>query len=117
MAKLDLAKLAEAMDWVIPPDSSPGAGSTAGVKRLVDLIESLPSNAADLYAASLPKLTAADLDDPANTFAQLFIEHVKDVYYSYPDTGAWADIGFHVKDDHSPSVGGGPANAVNRGEG
>jgi len=105
MAKLDLAKLAEAMDWVIPPDSSPGAGSTTGVKRLVDLVKSLPPGVADIFVASLPKLTIADLDDPANAFAQLFIEHVKDVYYSYPDTGAWADIGFRVKDDPSPLMG------------
>ncbi len=98
MTQSETARLAKAMEWVIPTDSSPGAGTPACVQRLVDLISSQPSQVAELYRAHLPTLLEADLSDRSNAFAQLFVEHVRDVYYGYPDTGAWADIGFKVSD-------------------
>lgn len=94
----DLSKLAEAMNWVIPPDSSPGAGSPACVARMIQMIESQPPGLAADYAACLPALQESELADPENRFAQLFIEQVRDVYYSYPETGSWDDIGFKVTD-------------------
>lgn|GEM_PF-2543955 len=98
LTEADLAKLARAMDWVIPPDSSPGAGTEAGINRLIELIDSQYPGIAAMYAANLPGLTESDLADSANSFAQLFIEQVRDVYYSFPETGSWADIGFKVTD-------------------
>jgi hypothetical protein len=98
MMDLDIAKLAEAMDWVIPPDASPGAGSEMCVRRMLELIGSLPPDVADLYLTNLPDLVEADLADAANSFAQLLIEQVRDVYYAYPESGSWADIGFKVTD-------------------
>ena len=98
MTPAELAKLAQAMDWVIPPDSSPGAGTEAGVQRLVDLLATFPHSVQAQYRANLSSLGKQDLNDSNHPFAQLFIERVKDIYYSYPETGAWADIGFRVKE-------------------
>ena len=98
MPDLDRTKLAQAMGWVIPPDSSPGAGSPACVAHLIRLVETLPREVQAQYAARLPDLKQDDLSDPGSPFARLFVEHVLDVYYGYPDTGAWGDIGFKVND-------------------
>ena len=98
MTQAELAKLAEAMDWVIPGDNSPGAGAPACVARMAELIESERPEVRDQFVVNLPRLTEADLDNPADRFAQLFIEMVRDVYYAYPETGSWEDIGFKVTD-------------------
>lgn len=98
MTQTELARLAEAMDWVIPPDTSPGAGSEACVQRMIELIESEPPEIREQFAAHLPMLEESDLADPENRFVQLFIEMVRDAYYAYPETGSWADIGFKVTD-------------------
>jgi hypothetical protein len=87
-----LDKLAEAMDWVIPADSSPGA--SAGLAQMVRFVEA--QGFTDLYKKNLSGLHESDLSDASNAFAQLFIDHVRDVYYTYPQTGSWADIGFKV---------------------
>jgi hypothetical protein len=94
----DRVRLKAAMNWVIPPDSSPGAGTDAGVAHLLDLIHSLDSSVADAYQRNLRTLSGKTLADPSNAFAAMFAEHVRDVYYAYPDTGSWADIGFVVTD-------------------
>ncbi len=91
-------RLAEAMDWIIPPDSSPGAGTDAGVERLLELVASLPSAAQAGFTAQLMRLQPADLDDSSNAFAQQLIDLVRDVYYGYSDSGAWADLGFRVRE-------------------
>ncbi|HTQ11516.1 MAG TPA: hypothetical protein VMI31_15750 [Fimbriimonadaceae bacterium] len=96
MEVLDLAKLAEAANWVIPPDSSPGAGAPACLARLEELIRSLPPETRALYESELPGLTEADLDDPSNRCARLLVDHVRDVYYGCPDAGGWEDVGFKV---------------------
>lgn len=98
MTAAELSQLAQAMDWVIPPDSTPGAGSDIGVQRMVELIESEPPEVLQTFQRGLPALEEADLADPTHSFAQLFIEMVRDVYYGYPETGSWADIGFKVTD-------------------
>ncbi|HLK15493.1 MAG TPA: hypothetical protein VKT78_11875 [Fimbriimonadaceae bacterium] len=91
----DLARLREAMDWVIPPDSSPGAGTEAGLRRFLDLLDELHEEPAT-FAAALGRLSQSDLDDPSNSFAANFVERVRDAYYGSADTGAWSDIGFDV---------------------
>jgi hypothetical protein len=92
----EVAKLRAAMDWVIPRDSSPGAGTDAGVRHLIELVESLGERMIIEYRTELPNLREEDLDNRSNPFAQRFIDHVRDVYYGYGDTGAWEDIGFKV---------------------
>ncbi|MHB8635221.1 MAG: hypothetical protein ACYC96_01980 [Fimbriimonadaceae bacterium] len=92
----DARRLREAMNWIVPADSSDGAGSEAGVARLLELVDSLPEAVGHAYLANVGTLTEGDLGDPANAFAVMFLEHVRDVYYAYPDTGSWADIGFDV---------------------
>lgn len=96
MTEAEFQRLQTAMNWVIPADSSPGAGTGAGASRLVDLIDSQEPSIAALYRASLPGLRRADLADSSNVFAAMFVEHVRDVYYAFPETGSWADIGFNV---------------------
>jgi len=86
------------MDWVIPPDSSPGAGTEAGVARLIELVDACEPGIARMYATDIPYLSESDLADETNAFGQLFIGHVRDVYYGFPETGSWADIGFKVSD-------------------
>jgi len=98
LTKAELSRLREAMNWVIPADSSPGAGTDAGVAVLLDLVDSQDENVVASYRKNLSSLTEAGLADPSNAFAALFIEHVRDVYYAYPETGSWADIGFEVTD-------------------
>jgi len=95
---VDVVAIARAMDWVVPPDSSPGAGSPAGVAHLVSLIESLPPSIAALYDQHLATLEESDLEDPSHPLGPVLVEHVRDVYYSFADTGAWTDIGFKVTD-------------------
>ena len=90
----EIALLKEKMNWIIPEDSSVGGGSEVGLLRLSQLIDSL--RLVDEYKANITGLTRADLDDRSNPFATSFIEHVRDVYYAYPETGSWADIGFKV---------------------
>ena len=70
----DLTKLREAMDWVIPPDSSTGAGTDAGVARLLDLIDSQDPSVAAAYRQGMAKLGESDLADASNAFAALFVE-------------------------------------------
>lgn len=91
-------RLREAMNWVIPADSSPGAGTDAGVERLLALIASLGPEVESAYAHNLDTLSEADLKASTNAFATMFIEHVRDVYYATPDTGSWSDIRFEVTD-------------------
>lgn len=91
-----IERLREAMGWVIPEDASPGAGSDAGLNRLLALIKALDIEHA--YTANLDRLQPTDLAKPSDEFAQMFIEHVRDVYYATPDTGSWNDIGFEVTD-------------------
>jgi hypothetical protein len=96
----ELAQLKAAMDWVIPPDkSSPnhissGAGTDVTLNHLIDLLEDLGDATIAEYRLNLPYLAEADLSDSSNRFGQLFINHVRDTYYGYPDTGAWAELGF-----------------------
>lgn len=87
-------KLCDAMNWVIPPDGSPGAGDETTPQALLALIADLGLQ--DEYAHFLPSLTEADLANPSHPFAPKFIEHVRDVYYASPESGAWEDIGFRV---------------------
>jgi hypothetical protein len=96
LTEADRAKLMVAMDWVIPPDSSPGAGTEAVVARLAALVDSLGDHRIQAYRDSIAGLRREDLNDPTHPFAAMFVENVRDVYYAYPDTGAWADIGFVV---------------------
>ena len=96
MTEAEMLRLQAAMNWVIPADSSPGVGTSAGASRLVALIDSQEPGVAASYRASLPGLRQTDLADPSHAFAAMFIEHVRDVYYASPDTGAWQDIGFNV---------------------
>src|SRR5579862_7556643 len=84
------------MNWVIPADSSPGAGTDAGIERLLELIDALDDAVKGAYLVNLGSLTESGLADPSNAFAAMFIDHVRDVYYAYPETGSWADIGFVV---------------------
>jgi hypothetical protein len=95
----ELNLLRRSMDWVIPPDSSPGAGSELCVARLLDLLERLGDEAHYRYRRSLPQMVESDFEDTSNEFAQEFIDHVRDVYYGSPDTGAWEDIGFKRSSD------------------
>jgi hypothetical protein len=91
----ETAKLREAMEWVIPSDShSDGAGSEVTLRHLLQLLADVGDEAVAEYRAQLPELDLSDLEDPSNKFAQTFIDHVRDVYYGYPDTGAWQDLGF-----------------------
>ncbi|MBI5707224.1 MAG: hypothetical protein HZC36_09580 [Armatimonadetes bacterium] len=98
MTEAELAKLSQAMDWVIPPDKTPGAGSAVCVQRMVELIEAETPEVLLAFQRGLPALEESDLADPSHRFAQLLIEMVRDVYYGYPETGSWADIGFKVTD-------------------
>jgi hypothetical protein len=98
MLRIDTKKLAEAMDWVVPPDASPGAGSEAGVRHMLDLLESLPSPVTGLYEQHLEDLREVDLQDLGHPLGPVLVEHVRDVYYSFADTGAWTDMGFKVTD-------------------
>jgi hypothetical protein len=96
LSEAERLRLREAMDWVIPPDSSPGAGTEEGVANLARLLDSLSADVGRLYRTHLTSLTEASLADPSNAFAALFIEHVRDVYYGSPDSGAWTDIAFEM---------------------
>ena len=96
MSEHDLAKVREAMNWVIPADSSPGAGTEAGLTRLLELVDSQDPSVAAAYRSGWAGLREADLADSSNRFAAMFVEHVRDVYYAYPETGSWSDIGFKV---------------------
>lgn len=98
MTEAELAKLSQAMDWVIPPDATPGAGSAICVQRFEELLEAEPPEVQSAFQNGLPDLRESDLGDEKNSFAQLFVEMVRDVYYGYPETGSWADIGFKVTD-------------------
>ena len=82
------------MEWVIPTDQTPGAGSDACVQHLEDLVESI--GALEQYTTHLPALTEQDLANPIHPFAPMFINHVRDVYYGYADCGAWEDMGYVV---------------------
>ena len=84
------------MNWVIPPDSSPGAGTPETLTHLLGLIEREGLGA--LYLAHFTQLTQENLGDPNHPFGPLFVEHVRDVYYAFANTGAWKDIGFQVTD-------------------
>ena len=88
--------LRAAMNWVIPADSSAGAGTEVGIERLLELVDSLDPTVTNAYQANLASLTQGDLADATNPFAAMFIDHVRDVYYAYSETGSWADIGFVV---------------------
>jgi len=88
--------LRKAMEWVIPSDESPGAGTYACMNHLFELIDAFGEPATALYKENLRNLNEADLADPNHPLATTFINHVRDVYYGYPDTGAWEDIGFEV---------------------
>ena len=90
----DQKKLRDAMEWVIPTDSSPGAGTSETVAALADLVDSLGLQTE--YWQHVPKLTQADFNDSANAFANMFVEHVRDVYYATQASGAWSDIGYQV---------------------
>lgn len=98
LTEAEFSRLREAMNWVIPADSSLGAGTDAGVARLIELVDSQERSVAADYRRNLMALTEADLAGPTSAFALMFIEHVRDVYYAYPETGSWADIGFEVTD-------------------
>lgn len=94
----ELGMLRTAMEWVIPTDSrSPGAGGPEAVAHLLSLLEQLGEPTLARYRLFLPTLTEADLHNPNHEFAPTFIDHVRDVYYGYADTGAWEDIGFTAK--------------------
>jgi hypothetical protein len=90
----ELEKLRVAMNWVIPADSVPGAGTEVCVRHLLELIDSLEDEWALLYRRELPSLQESDLAISDHPFAPHFIDHVRDCYYGHPDTGAWEDIGF-----------------------
>ncbi len=99
LAKLsaaEITRLREMMEWVIPSDSSPGAGSDSCLLHLGELIDSLGAEWVERYIIRIPTLTEQDLANPADPFASAFINHVRDCYYGYADCGAWEDIGFVV---------------------
>jgi hypothetical protein len=96
LSPAEFQTLRQAMEWVIPTDSTPGAGSDACIEHLVELVGSLGEPVIDRYAKNLPSLKQEDLANTSHPFAPMFIDHVRDVYYAYADTGAWADIGFEV---------------------
>lgn len=89
-----IAKLREAMDWVIPPDTSPGAGTEVGARLVMDLVDEQGGALRRDFDTALPSLRFEDLTDNQNAFAQVFIDVVRDVYYGHAETGSWADIGF-----------------------
>ncbi len=94
MQPLDTVKLLQAMNWVIPPDRSSGAGTPETLAHLLDLIER--EDVGTLYFQHLAALSAEDLLDRTHPLGSLLVEHVRDVYYAHTNTGAWADIGFKV---------------------
>jgi hypothetical protein len=89
---IDIDRLRTCMGWVIP-----GSGSEACVQHLLDLVRELGESTAAEYELFIPGLSERDLADLGHPFAAEFIEHVRDVYYGYADTGAWQEIGFVVR--------------------